>query len=511
MIHGHATPEATGSLASCFPHVIYRRLGRTGLSVSGAGFGGYRVHTGAAAHAPALESALTAGINFIDTSANYTDGGSERLVGEVLASLVAAGRIERQQVVVITKGGYLQGENYDLSQKRKAAGTPFPELVDVADGLEHCIHPDFLKDQIARSRKRLGLDTIDGYLLHNPEYYLTGAHQRGDDLETARREYRRRIEAAFVYLETEVASGHIRFYGISSNTFPSADTAADFTSLAMVDQVAEAMGPDHHFRMIQFPFNLFERGAVLEKNQPDGKTILALAHEKQIGVVINRPLNAFSGRRLIRLADVEVRSRMDYADIIHRIKALAQSETRLWRRILPAMTQIPGGLKVRIKQQFCVAETLKHHWRSFGSLERWHQTRDAVFMPRIQGVTDFLSIHAETDPDLADWLGAYEETRQRAFSAVASIYADAAVARERSILRALSRVDPAWDLPGTLSQRAIRALLSTAGVTSVLVGMRRKAYVKDVLAAIADGVTADDRCAAWARLEQALDDPADPG
>ena len=38
-----------------------------------------------------LEQALTRGINLIDTSANYADGGSERLVGEILAQLIAFG------------------------------------------------------------------------------------------------------------------------------------------------------------------------------------------------------------------------------------------------------------------------------------------------------------------------------------------------------------------------------------------------------------------------------------
>jgi hypothetical protein len=54
-------------------------------------------------------------------------------------------------------------------------------LVEYAEGLEHCIHPDFLDDQIGRSLDRLGLDALDGYLLHNPEYYLGWAHKQGLD------------------------------------------------------------------------------------------------------------------------------------------------------------------------------------------------------------------------------------------------------------------------------------------------------------------------------------------
>ncbi len=39
----HATPEATQQLAQAHPQVPYQPLGSTGLMVSAAGFGGYRV------------------------------------------------------------------------------------------------------------------------------------------------------------------------------------------------------------------------------------------------------------------------------------------------------------------------------------------------------------------------------------------------------------------------------------------------------------------------------------
>lgn len=281
----------------------YRLLGQTGLSVSSAGFGGYRIDVSVQAHAQALERALLSGVNLIDTSANYADGGSERLVGAVLGQLAAAGQLPREQVVVISKAGYLQGENYRLSQERKAAGTPFAELVVLGEDLEHCIHPDFLADQIARSLERLQLTCLDCLLLHNPEYYLKWAQAHNQPLGAARSEYYRRIRQAFAHLESEVAAGRIRSYGISSNTFPVASRDAAFTSLATVWEIAETVSPQHSFRVIEFPLNLLEAGGVLEPNQPGGKTLLEWAHAKNLGVLINRPLNAIVGERLVRLAE----------------------------------------------------------------------------------------------------------------------------------------------------------------------------------------------------------------
>lgn len=502
MISGYATPDGTQQVADQFSGLAFTSLGSTGLWVSGAGFGCYRVNTGVTAHATALEKALTSGINLIDTSANYADGGSEQLVGEVLAALIGSGRMNREQVVIVSKGGYLQGNNYTLSQQRKADGNPFEEVVEYADGLEHCIHPGFLDDQIDRSLKRLGLETLDAYLLHNPEYYLGWAHKQGVDRERADQEYYRRIEQAFRYLEEAVQRGRIRFYGISANTFPAPADDPEFTALQRVWKIAESIGPDHHCRVIQLPFNLFEPGAAVEKNQPDQKTALDVARERKLGVLVNRPLNAFTGKRMVRLASIEVRSRMDYAEIIQSIKDLAQSETRLWRKILPAMESVPGGLRVRIKQQGCFADTLKHHWRTFGAYERWREARDGIFLPRIQGVMDFLTPHAETHPDLAAWIPSHQKILDRAFRAVASVYADQAVALEKRILNMIGQADPAWAKPGTLSQKAIRAIASTAGVSTVLVGMRKDAYVSDVLAELHRPTDKADRTDSWSRLSK---------
>jgi len=422
------------------------------------------------------------------------------LVGQVIGKLIDEGHLARNGVVVVSKGGYIQGANDAVRQQREAEGRPFEQVVDVADGLAHCIHPDFLEDQIGRSLERLNLETIDGYLLHNPEYYLGWAHQQNVDPEAARQEYYRRIEKAFGHLEKEVARGRIRFYGVSSNTFPAKAQDPAFTELQRIWDIAQSISALHHFQIIQFPWNLLETGALLEKNQPDGISVHDLAREKALGVLTNRPLNAFTQKRMVRLAGIDVSERMDYKAIIGCINDLAQSETRLWRKILPTVASIPEGIQVRIKQQGCFAESLKHHWRSFGSYERWREAKDGIFIPRIQGVMDYLTAYAEDYPELAEWMPNHEKTLGRAFRAVGSIYADKAIALERKITNQINQADADWAAPGSLSQKALRALISTAGISTVLVGMRRSAYVSDVLAVSRETTQKLDRTRSWQRL-----------
>jgi hypothetical protein len=500
MISGHATPSGTLRAAERHPAIAFNDLGSTGLRISPAGFGCYRVSSGVSAHRDAMVQALTNGINLIDTSANYADGGSEQLVGEVLADLIGTQRVTREAVVVVSKGGYLQGQNYRLSQERKQAGNPFADLVEYADGLEHCVHPDFLDDQIGRSLRRLGLETIDGYLLHNPEYYLGWAHKNGIEPEAARSEYNRRIDQAFRHLESEVRRGRIRFYGISSNTFPAADDHPEFTSLHRVREIAAAIGSDHHFRLIQLPFNLLEPGAAVQPNQPDGGTVLEVARKHRIGVLVNRPLNAIAGSRMLRLASIDGPSRMDDEAIIDCIQDLAQSEVRLWRKLLPRLDAIPEGIDGRIKQQVSIADILKHHWRSFDSYEHLRQVKEGNFLPRIQGVGEYLSGYSPDHPELADWISSHQMALDRALRAVASSYADDAIALERRVFNILDNADSCWGRTGTLSQAAIRALISTDGVSTVLVGMRRQAYVADVLDALGTACQQTDRSQSWRRL-----------
>ncbi|MEK7482854.1 MAG: hypothetical protein AABZ60_00830, partial [Planctomycetota bacterium] len=62
--------------------------------------------------------------------------------------------------------------------------------------------------------------------------------------------------------------------------------------------------PQNHFSTIQFPMNLLERGGIIQKNQREQTlTLLELAAESQLGVLINRPLNAIIEQGLIRLSE----------------------------------------------------------------------------------------------------------------------------------------------------------------------------------------------------------------
>ncbi len=259
----------------------YRSI--TGLSFipSRLGFGTYRVHYNDKQHLDALREALLSGINVIDTSSNYGDGGSEILVGNVLKELIDSKRIRREEVIIITKAGYIQGKNL-----KSYLTLNLPEIVKVSDDLYHCIHPEFLELQIEISRQRLGIKTIDVFLLHNPEYYL----KVYGDQEI----YLKRIEKAFHFLEEKRKQKVIQFYGISSNTFVTPQENKEHTSLTKILKIAT-----EGFKVIQFPANLLETGYKMNYHN---KSLLEIAKENNLWTLSNRPFNTIYNNKLYRFA-----------------------------------------------------------------------------------------------------------------------------------------------------------------------------------------------------------------
>ena len=477
----------------------YNQLGQTGWHVSQVGFGTYRVSQGTPAHTEALRYALQSGINLVDTSSNYTDGRSEQLIGEVVGELIADGFITRQAIIIVSKVGYLQGKNYHLSQAWKQSGHPLPDLVEYAEGLEYCIHPDFLQDQLRRSRIRLNMETIDIYLLHNPEYYLDWANKQGLDLVTTQTEYYRRIELAFRYLETAVSEGFIQYYGVSSNTFPSSSNDPQFTSLARIWQIAESITPNHHFRVIQLPMNLYEAEGAIEKNLPGNQSVLDFAQDKQIGVLINRPLNAFSHNTLVRLADVPPPAYpASNREVSTVVDTLVAWEVAFQRQILPhlSLNKEEGNLVLSL---LAVGRSLQTHWRGLGSYQNWNDLRAQYLIPRAHQALQFLAQQEEMPPAYDEWQANYVEAVNNALAAISAIYQKQAAEEGQRLLAEVGKINAEW-VAQTLSQTAVRALRSTSAVSSVLVGMRRKAYVDDMLADLVHPLSIQNQDDAWKQI-----------
>jgi len=468
LIRGFATPESTRRPPGAAPRI----LGKTGLSVSTLGFGSYRTGLSEPEHERSLLLALEKGCNLIDTSTNYMDGDAERLIGQVLRKT----SIPREQIVLVSKVGYAQGQNLKTARARELEGRPYPEMNRIHEECWHCISPEWIRDQISGSLERLGVECLDMVLLHNPEYFFQAKNSTHDHTE-----YYRRIETAFQTLEEEVARGRIRWYGVSSNTFPDPRESEDYTSLEALIEIAEKheekTGQLSHFAVIQMPFNLLEPGALLEPNQ-SGRSTLEFAHEKALGVLINRPLNAFTEKKLVRLADFPHHHPVDTIE-------LAQ---RAFQNAMDVETACPWADQLEVSR-IAWAHILKKNWNRIGDLLSWRDAFRYQISPTFEEMVQELKKYAkeeETTPLAADfmgWIERYENAERALFQAVTAMLEQEAAFRSRRISAALDEATPLLKdcTSCDLSQKAIRVLLGSPGVTSVLVGMRKPAYVENLL------------------------------
>ncbi|MCT4792978.1 MULTISPECIES: aldo/keto reductase [Exiguobacterium] len=205
------------------------KLGKSNLTVNPIGLGtnavgGHNLYPNLDEQAgrDLVRVALMNGINFLDTAYIYGPERSEELVGEVWSETV-----EREEVILATKGAH--------------------QLVDGKVVMNNS--PEFLKQAVEDSLKRLRTDYIDLYYIHFP------------DEDTPKDE----AVAALAELKAE---GKIRAIGVSNFS---------------LEQLKEA-NKDGHVDVYQGEYNLFKRDAE--------KEILPYIREHGISFVPYFPLAA---------------------------------------------------------------------------------------------------------------------------------------------------------------------------------------------------------------------------
>ena len=163
----------------------FRRLGRSAIKVSPLGLGtarlaglGWREDLASRVSPEAkreavsqIQAAIDLGVTLFDTADNYGEGLSECLLGEAL-------RGRREGIVVVTKFG-----------EDPIPGQEDPWSLDTAS----------VEGKCAASLRRLGLESIDLYLLHRRDYPIE------------------RAPALVEVLEDLVSTGKIRYYGWSTD------------------------------------------------------------------------------------------------------------------------------------------------------------------------------------------------------------------------------------------------------------------------------------------------------
>src|SRR6478672_6783907 len=116
----------------------YRRVGSLKVSLVGIGCNNFGWRTDAAGTAAVVDAALDAGINFFDTADVYGAGESEEFLGKALTG-------RRHHAIIATKFGMKMGEGKEGAR------------------------PEYIRQALDASLRRLQVDTIDLYQIHRPD------------------------------------------------------------------------------------------------------------------------------------------------------------------------------------------------------------------------------------------------------------------------------------------------------------------------------------------------------
>lgn len=474
-----ATIIETQDHFSRFNQIKYKTFGKTGFYTSVCGFGGYRIDNGNSSHKKALTKALLSGINLIDTSSNYSDGGSEILIGNVVSQLLSDGKLKREEIILVTKGGYLQGKNLRLGKEKEQQGKPFADVIKCTPEVWHCISPDFLENQISLSLNRLQLGKIDIYLLHNPEYYLD--YSLISDSERREREYYKHIKEAFAYLEKEVKKGRISYYGISSNTFGKNQFESNFTSLEKLIGIAREISEKNHFAVVQLPLNIIESSGMTNLNQHKGtKTFLQLAYANNLGILVNRPLNAIVKNHLVRLSDFEVTEDRSKEEIFSLIEDLENQEYYLAEKYANNLV-LSASERKNVIESLSIGRAIKSNYDKFDSPVQFKEIKEYYLIPRANFAITEIGKWFEDDENAVRALRNYAVTINIILDSIFSELGRKHNIKNKSIHESIDNFLNDEQKKLSLSNKAILLINSIPEVSTALIGMRNTNYVDDVL------------------------------
>jgi aryl-alcohol dehydrogenase-like predicted oxidoreductase len=274
----------------------YRRFGKTDLSVSELGFGSAQLggvfqRASRSETLSFLRHANDLGVTFFDTADLYSQGESERLIGEAFAG-------RRQRVIIATKFGYVLPTQKQLVQRIKPLLRPVVARLRLRAAhistrvrgslSQQDFSPAYIRAAAEASLRRLRTDYIDVYQLHDPPLEVLARGEFVDALERLRNE------------------GKIRFWGVAGQQPEHALAAVRLP----------------HIDSVQLGLSALEQAA-LDEAIPAGaeQRVAIIARQPFASGLLTRPLDALRLEDIDDEPDVAARKRKQlatYAEIAQR-------------------------------------------------------------------------------------------------------------------------------------------------------------------------------------------------
>jgi len=295
VISGYATANGTANFSKAHSNVAKNHFKQfAGLTLSSIGIGTYLGDPNEKTDLLVKEATMRSvvlGINVIDTAINYRSQKAERSVGKAIAQLVQEGKAKREELFISTKNGYITNdgdvkEDFWQNIQNTLVKPGIIRSGDISSGY-HCMTVPYLQDQLNRSLRNLGLESVDLMYLHNAV--------EGQLQDISKEEFMEKLRDVFEFYESQRKFGKVRYYGMATwDCFRVPQDHPQYLSLIDVVRIAKNVGGDENgFKFIQLPYNMYFDQAFMMKNQLlDGTaySILQAATKLGIGIFASVPL-----------------------------------------------------------------------------------------------------------------------------------------------------------------------------------------------------------------------------
>jgi aryl-alcohol dehydrogenase-like predicted oxidoreductase len=300
--------------------------------ISSIGLGTARVRRGDDLVQDAVCQAFASGINVVDYSSHYAGGWAATAVGHGLRAAIEAASVQRDEVVIVAKGGYIGGvpDGWGLEMAHLRSNYVDRGLFtwdDLVDG-RYCMAPPFLEHAVNEACDLAGVEALDLFLIEGLDAH---AERLGREAYDA-------LLAAFSELEKLCGTGRLGGYGFVGDECLLAEGDSD-THIALESVVAGARrvaGEGHHLRVVSMPLNPADQRVITQRTQVVGReTVSPLEAARRLGV------HVFTHRSIDR-ARSEYRMQRRHLDLLGPLTSDQQLALQFVRSVSGVTTAFAG-------------------------------------------------------------------------------------------------------------------------------------------------------------------------
>ena len=227
-----------------------------------------------------LGKLINQGVKIFHFESHCFNSQAQETVGEVVGQLVYDNEISRDSLFFCVKGGYFES--------KYSTGDEFEFKLD--SNFVHNLNASLIRKSIKDSLIRLGVNTLDAYIIQDPDYFFSRSNIKTLSLKEQRSLFHEYLIELFFVLENEVQENRINAYGISFDTFIFNKNFSDLFNFSEFFKLLNEKISNHHFLIFECPFNIVDSSLAVKHK---GISFFEQLRSHNVFVFTNRPFLTF--------------------------------------------------------------------------------------------------------------------------------------------------------------------------------------------------------------------------